>query len=86
MSMKTTYSFQFTHHGNAVINDYNFVVYLAYSPAVYDVIYEFNAEEALKHYKAVEGATRKQQQVYLHNIIVNKNLQNIKQELIVKYT
>lgn len=84
--MTTTYSFQFTHHGNAVSNDYNFVIYLAYSPEVYDVIGEFDGQEALTHYDAVKKATLKQQQKYLDHLISQKNLQKTSQELAAKYT
>lgn len=84
--MTTTYSFQFTHHGNAVSNDYNFVIYLAYSPTAYDVIGEFNGQEALTHYDAVKKATLKHQQQYLHHLISQKNLQRKLQELAAKYT
>jgi hypothetical protein len=66
--MKTTYSYKFTHHTNSVTTDYKFVVYCVYSPAVYDVIDEFNGLEALKHYKAVQETTPEQLQKYLARI------------------
>jgi len=66
--MKAIYTYKFVHHSYLDRSNYQFTVYLAHCPDMYDIIYEFDGQEAFKHYQVVVNATPQYLQHYLHMI------------------